>query len=151
MPSVFDVAKYFLSRSELNSKLAITHLKLQKLVYYAQAWTLVIEGEENPIFPEHIEAWIHGPVCPVLYYDYRDYGFDVIKPVTEIDLKIFTENQQRVLDAVWKAYGAYDGRYLEDLTHQEKPWKEARNGLRDSDQSNREITHNSMREYYSSF
>ena len=40
-------------------------MKLQKLIYYSQAWSLVWDDE--PLFPERIEAWINGPVVPELY------------------------------------------------------------------------------------
>lgn len=149
MASVFNVASYFLSRSEPQSELAITHLKLQKLVYYAQAWTMAIRGE--PLFPERIEAWIHGPVCPDLYYEFRHYGFDEIKPVSDFIPDAFSKQEIEILDAVWNAYGQYDGRYLEEMTHKEEPWKNARRGLRQFDQSNRIISLESMAKYYSSF
>ena len=76
MQTVFDVALYFLNRSDSAGSYAITHLKLQKLVYYAQAWSLAVRGE--PIFEEHIEAWTHGPVSPDLYRIYRNNGYNTI-------------------------------------------------------------------------
>lgn len=58
--SVLDVAAYILSQHG-----PMSHMKLQRLVYYSQAWHLVWEG--TPLFPERIEAWANGPVVPVLY------------------------------------------------------------------------------------
>ncbi|MGW0920666.1 Panacea domain-containing protein [Streptomyces sp. NPDC002755] len=43
----------------------MTAMKLQKLVYYCQAWHLVWEG--RALFPEAIRAWASGPVCPAVY------------------------------------------------------------------------------------
>ena len=64
MPNVFDVAAYVLQQ-----KGPMTTWKLQKLVYYCQAWSLVREDEE--LFPEEIEAWANGPVVPLLYAKHR--------------------------------------------------------------------------------
>lgn len=139
-----DVARYFLSRSKLNSETAITHLKLQKLVYYAQAWHLALT--EGPLFRERIEAWIHGPVCPDLYYEYRKHGFSEIAPTSPPNN--LTTQQINILEAVWQAYGSYDGNYLEELTHKEEPWKKARAGLNGLERSSNEIDHKSMADYY---
>src|SRR5436305_14795852 len=60
MANVFDVAKYILTKTG-----TMTAMKLQKLVYYSQAWSLV--WDEAPLFPERIEAWANGPVVRALY------------------------------------------------------------------------------------
>jgi uncharacterized phage-associated protein len=52
MASVFDVANWFLAKEKM------THKKLQKLCYYAQAWHLANHGQ--PMMPNRFEAWIHG-------------------------------------------------------------------------------------------
>ena len=142
--SVFDVARYFLNKDIPNSERAITHLKLQKLAYYAQAWHLALLGDT--LFDETIEAWVHGPVCPMLYYKYREYGFNEI-PHNEETVYI-PEKSRKVIDAVWEVYGGFDGRYLEHLTHKEEPWKFARGDLDDFDQSNNIIHTDSMLKYY---
>ncbi|MEK3992773.1 MULTISPECIES: Panacea domain-containing protein [Robertmurraya] len=124
MPTAKDVANYFISLSVPSTPLAITPLKLQKLVYYAQGWYMAFKGE--PLFHEDIKAWDHGPVVPELYFDYRHLGYLTIhhKPFeNKVNGKrIFTKPQLDILDAVWEAYGEYDGKYLEELTHQEDPW-----------------------------
>ncbi|QOS98094.1 SocA family protein [Brevibacterium sp. JNUCC-42] len=152
MPNVFEVAKYFLSKSELNTERSITHLKLQKLIYYAQAWHLAITAGD-PLFEERIEAWIHGPVCPELYYKYKHYGFDEIEPVSiyEVDCTKFERKKIEVLDIVWEIYGAYNGKHLEKLTHQEKPWLDARKKMDANTHSNVIISRDSMRKFYSTF
>ena len=55
MMTVLDVAAYILERQG-----SMTTMKLQKLVYYCQAWSLV--WDERPLFDESIEAWANGPV-----------------------------------------------------------------------------------------
>ncbi|WP_132946348.1 type II toxin-antitoxin system antitoxin SocA domain-containing protein [Tumebacillus sp. BK434] len=144
--SALRVARYLLTKSSPGTDRAITHLKLQKLVYYAQAWHLVLR-EGRPLFHEEIEAWVHGPVCPVLYYEYRKYGYSEIPQ--ERDIVFLPLDQIEIIDAIWEVYGSYSGRYLEQLTHQELPWKEAREALQENEPSNKVISHKSMAEYYS--
>ena len=61
MVTVFDVSKYIVD--ELGE---ISTWKLQKLVYYCQAWSLV--WDERPLFGSSIEAWANGPpACRDLY------------------------------------------------------------------------------------
>ncbi|HHU17812.1 MAG TPA: DUF4065 domain-containing protein [Clostridiales bacterium] len=81
--SVLDVAKTFLSFQSM------THKKLQKICYYAQAWHLALEG--GPLFHERFEAWIHGPVCPELYDYYKIYGWTNIPMEKEIPKNIIKE------------------------------------------------------------
>jgi hypothetical protein len=64
MARVFDVAQYI-----LQSRGPMTAMKLQKLVYYCQAWSTV--WDDDAIFPDRIEAWENGPVCPALWERHR--------------------------------------------------------------------------------
>lgn len=66
MPTIFDVANYFLAKSDPEADVYITPLKLQKLTYYTKAWSLAIHND--PLFDSHFEAWVHGPVNPDLSY-----------------------------------------------------------------------------------
>ena len=68
----FSVANYLLSYAKKRNS-SVDNLKLQKLLYYAQAWHLVFRGK--PLFRERIEAWVHGPVVPLIYREYRKYGY----------------------------------------------------------------------------
>jgi uncharacterized phage-associated protein len=148
MPTVFDVARYFLSKSIPNTPRAITHLKLQKLIYYAQGWYLGFTG--NALFDQDIEAWVHGPVSPDLYQVYKMYGSNEIYPEKfDNSHSVFTQLQLDILDAVWEAYGEYSGKYLEESTHQELPWLEARGHLEHDEHSNNVISIDTMREYFS--
>lgn len=60
MATVFDVAEYILQKLG-----EVTTMKLQKLVYYCQAWSLV--WDEQPLFEDDFQAWANGPVCPALF------------------------------------------------------------------------------------
>lgn len=144
--SVMDVAKYFLSKSRPGTKWAVTHLKLQKLVYYAQAWYLALHHEL--LFDERLEAWAHGPVSPVVYRNYRSYGYREIPPC-EDDIDVCDE-VKAVLDAVWEVYGHRSARWLEQKTHMERPWKQAREGIPSGRRSRAVIDTSLMEQYYSS-
>ncbi|EOO23370.1 hypothetical protein ICM_05510 [Bacillus cereus BAG1X2-3] len=113
------VAQYFLSRSTPNTDYSITHLKLQKLVYYAQAWHVALNGRDNPLFEDRIAAWVHGPVCRALYEEFKKYGRFEIEP-EELPTELNEERNKKkleTLEMVWNNYGEYDGKFLEALTH----------------------------------
>ncbi|WP_191556125.1 Panacea domain-containing protein [Metabacillus idriensis] len=134
------IALYFLWKSQLGGNYYITHLKLQKLVYYAQAWSLALRGRR--LFRNELEAWLHGPVSRDLYREYRDYGSNIIEPVLELNFR-FDRDDIEILEGVWELYGSYDGKYLETLTHKEDPWIIAwKKGM------NSYIDVNDMKNYY---
>ncbi|WGD98342.1 Panacea domain-containing protein [Bacillus safensis] len=126
MANVIDVAEYFISLSEERTRFAITPLKLQKLLYYAQAFSL--RDRKGTLFTEAIEAWQHGPVVPKIYRRYKDYGYFTI-PHKEFDNKAsvneepkLTDDEIETIKEVWEQFGHLDGKFLEELTHQEDPW-----------------------------
>ena len=141
MANVHDVAAYIL---EKNGRMSA--MKLQKLVYYSQAWSLV--WDDAPIFRESIEAWVNGPVIPALYYKHRG-KFD-LDSWTLGDASALTASEKETIDSVLDYYGMKAPSWLSELTHNEEPWKRARKGLAPLERGNNEITLDSMAEYYSS-
>lgn len=139
--TVFDVAAYILSKVG-----TITTMKLHKLVYYSQAWSLVWDDE--PLFSEKIEAWSNGPVIRELFAYHR--GNYSISKVLVGNSEILTENQKQTIDAVIDYYANKPPQWLITLTHMEEPWKKARIGLSPTERGHNEITLESMAEYYSS-
>jgi uncharacterized phage-associated protein len=139
--NVHDVAAYILSRRR-----PITAMKLQKLVYYSQAWSLV--WDEAPLFAERIEAWANGPVVRELYDGHR--GLFKVGAWPEGHADELTRSQTRTIDRVMRFYGKMSSQELSNLTHKEKPWREARKGLGPDERGRQEITLASMHEYYSS-
>lgn len=125
----------------------VTNKRLQKLLYYIQAWHLAINKE--PIFEDKIEAWIHGPAIRSIYEEYKSY---VANPIDRVSNEnIATELGGGVtsfVDRIVGAYSKYDTATLEYMTHAEDPWQKARKGLELNESSNNEITQESMREYY---
>ncbi|MED3536220.1 type II toxin-antitoxin system antitoxin SocA domain-containing protein [Bacillus toyonensis] len=121
MAEVRNVAKYFIHLSEESTPYAITPLKLQKLLYYAQGFHLRDTG--YPLFNDNLLAWAHGPVVRDIYDDYRHLGYFTIKSepfyITNHEL---TNEEIETIENVWEEYGHLDGKLLEELTHQEDPW-----------------------------
>lgn len=139
MASVHDVAAYILKR-----KGSMTTMKLQKLVYYCQAWSLV--WDERPLFDERIEAWANGPVVPDLFHAHK--GRFEIGECPEGNRRNLDTTARETIDAVLGFYGHKDSQWLADLTHQERPWRDARKGLAPGERGNHEITHAAMAEFY---
>ena len=142
-----DVALYFLFVANKNNK-PINNKKLQKLVYYAQAWYVTFIEEK--LFDDVIEAWVHGPAVRNLYRKYKKYGFEAITDnVDENIINTIPAKTKSILDSVWDAYGKLDADYLEILTHSEEPWLEARNKLAPHESSSNEISLDTMKKFYS--
>lgn len=137
-----DVADYILEKHG-----AMSAMKLQKLVYYAQAWHLVWEDKE--LFSEEIQAWVNGPVIPQLY-EIHHGSFSLDRGFFKGDISHIPAKSRDVIDRVLKFYGDKDAQWLSDLTHLETPWKQARRGLSPDERGSREISLSEMQEYYSS-
>jgi uncharacterized phage-associated protein len=142
MASVFDVARYVLEQ-----KGEMTTVKLQKLIYYCQAWSLV--WDEEPLFDEQIQAWANGPVVPALFNIHRgQFNINTSDlPIGNSD--VLSENQKETVDNVLRHYGDKSAQWLVDLTHLEEPWREARGGCGCGEACGNEITQGAMMEYYS--
>lgn len=142
--SALYIAKYFIWKSNKEGR-KISNKKLQKLLYYSQAWNLVFYNK--PLFKEKIEAWIHGPAIRKVYEEYKKYGYQPIEErVDEKDIKDLKDNE--VLESVWETYGEYDADYLELLTHSEKPWQVTREELEFSSTYKNEIPLDIMYSFY---
>ncbi len=134
--------------------LFISHLKLQKLLYYLQAWHLVYF--DNPLFEETPEAWVNGPVYRKIYENYSNKS-----RTEEIDCpegvsfdSIFNElddNQKKLFANVMTAYAVLSQEKLVLLTHNEKPWIEARKDRQLFEYCNDVIAHENMKDFYQHF
>ncbi|HYH80017.1 MAG TPA: type II toxin-antitoxin system antitoxin SocA domain-containing protein [Longimicrobium sp.] len=139
-----QIANWFLANIGREAGDLITHLKLQKLVYYAQAWSLV--GRGQPLFEEDFQAWAHGPVAPSLFRAFRDYGMAPIPAPASVPR--LDEETVELLTEVLDVYGEHSAKKLEQLTHRELPWREARGDLPDEARSDSVITKAAMQRYY---
>ena len=139
MANVLDVAQYI-----LQERGSMTSMKLQKLIYYCQAWSLV--WDEEALFDEKIEAWSNGPVVRELFEQHR--GQFIVASIDGGDSDNLTDDQKETIDAVLAYYGDKTAQWLSDLSHMESPWLAARKGVPDGANCENEITIASMHEYY---
>lgn len=140
MENVRNIANCLLSQSSM------THKKLQKLCYYAQAWYCALY-DGTPLFADEIQAWVHGPVVNSLYHDFADYRWNEI-PKTNFDESTLPDDVIEVLEAVYNTYGEFTGDQLESLTRSEEPWIKTREDLNPWETCNKPISREVMRSYY---
>ncbi len=139
MATVFDVAQYILERRG-----ALSGKKLQKLVYYSQAWSLAWTG--SALFSDRIEAWRDGPVAPALYAHHRYAG--EVASIPSGRSSALSGEQTDTVDSVLAHYGDYTAEALIERSHTEDPWISARRGLFPWQAGKQEITHAAMLGYY---
>ena len=145
---ITDVADWFLLKGNMSNK------KIQKLCYYAEAWSLTLLDQDIADHSE-FEAWVHGPVNRTLYQIFDGYGWNLLTITNYEEVKsrlelLFSPEQVEVLEAVWDTYGEYGADQLEALTHTERPWLEQRTGLGKFESSHNVISSTTMKEYYNS-
>jgi uncharacterized phage-associated protein len=124
----------------------LTNLKLQKLLFYADAWHLALRDEE--LFPEQFQAWVHGPVLVSQYHRFKDYKW---RPIADaIDKPQVPAEMERHLNEIVDVFGSETAVALELMTHREKPWLEARGDLPPSEPCNARISKATTRDFYRS-
>lgn len=139
MLSCYDVANFFLAQANEEIGDLISNLKLQKLTYYAQGFCLAVNDE--PFFPEEIEAWTHGPVIPELYYHYKEYKSNAIPSPTNLDFSVYDQNTTDFLNEIYSVFAQFSAWKLRNMTHDEPPW---RNVAREAGV----ISHAAMKKYF---
>ena len=142
MTTVFDIAKYI-----LECKGEMSAMKLQKLAYYSQAWSLV--WDEEPLFNEEFEAWANGPVVRELYNEHK--GLFKVKPenIRQGNVDNLSGDQKDTVNKVLDFFGDKTAQWLSNVTHKEDPWKDARGDCLPMANCSETITKASMAEYYS--
>ena len=144
MIKALNVAKYLLSLVNQDNGDTISNLKLQKLLYYVQGYYLAYFN--RPLFNEKIEGWTLGPVVPVVYNEYKQYGRDCL-PLNDFDFDISNLNKEElnVIQNVFKVYNDYSASTLVSMTHKELPWLNSlENGLAVSNK----ISIDDMKKYF---
>lgn len=92
MLTVIDLADWFLAKESM------THKKLQKLCYYAVAWGYTLMNKQI-VENDEFQAWVHGPVSPVLYEKYKFAGWNSIQK------KDVAPKFQGDIEELWNQYG----------------------------------------------
>lgn len=140
------IAHYFMDKSRKEGN-DLSNKKLQKLLFYAQAWNLVLN--DKPLVQDKFEAWIHGAAIPALYRMYKDYGWkNIDEKFDPAEFTALTDEEKELLDDIWTVYGKYDADYLEILNHSEEPWQKARQNTSPFESSNTEISEDDMKQFY---
>lgn len=114
----------------------ITNLKLQKLLYYVQAFSLLLFSQKA--FDAKIFAWPYGPVVEEIYKEYKSGRADYI-PSIENCVKV-PDAIQLLIDEVILNYGGMEANKLISFTHEEEPWKNTA--------LNSEITDECIKKYF---
>lgn len=132
----------------------ISHLKLQKLLYYIQSWHIVF-FEKEKLFDDSFEAWVHGPVSRKIYDFFKEQSLihKELEKDESIDTdlsKYLSEEQIELINDVLEEYGDKTPYHLECLTHEEKPWLEARGTCSIDERCNNLINEDTIKEYYES-
>jgi uncharacterized phage-associated protein len=118
LSTVFDVAQYILKRYG-----SLEAMKLQKLVFYSQAWRVVQSG--LPLFDEPIKAWKMGPVVGTLWYRHKGWRHVTPEHIGSGQADVLSDDEATLIDSVMDFYGRLSGDELSELTHDERPWVDA--------------------------
>ena len=140
---VMCIAKYIIKICR-NNMIKISNAKLQRLLYYVQAHYLV--KYKKPAFAERIEAWKFGPVQPLVYKNYKIFGYNpIVEEVGEIHLPF---SVLEITEEVIEKYGDTSAFQLHEDTTSEDPWLKARQGIDEMENTDKEISYEDMIEYF---
>ncbi len=146
--SPFAVANYFIGKAAATG-VALTPMKLIKLVYIAHGWCLGLTGEA--LISESPQAWKYGPVIESLYGVYRRYGNGQIPASAAMPWAELRQSEKLtpLLSRVWDVYSQYTGGQLSTLTHQRgTPWDEVWNAQGGCDRRGAMIPDDLIRQHY---
>ena len=124
----------------------LTPLKLQKLMFYADAWSMALYGEE--LTSERFQAWVHGPVAVSQYHRFKDLRWRPI--LDDIEKPKVGKRVKKHLKEIVDIFGVETGPALEIMTHNERPWIEARRGIPEDQACNNYIDKEVTRRFYAS-
>lgn len=147
MAAAIEVARYIVQlAAEQEEPDALTPLRVQKLLYYAQGWHLAVYG--IPLFVEPIEAWMHGPVVRDVYGYLSSHGNLGVDPAVIGAPQHLSEEHKTYLRGFWDSYRDFSAYRLYKATHTEQPWLDARKGVEPGERSNQRIPQEAMRDFF---
>lgn len=151
MHAINQIADFIIFRLTSEDKAGIPNLKLQKLLYYAQAWHLAFF--QKPLFDGKFQAWIHGPVNRDIYDRFKENKllYSTLDCDDLLDTNInetIDEKTQEHINNILESYARFSGTELEMMTHREDPWLEARKGFSPMERCENEISEQTMKNYY---
>lgn len=121
--SAVDIANYLLVLVDRKAGDAITHLKLQKLLYFTQGTSLALQG--TLLFDEPLKAWGHGPVSSSVYSHYKIFERNAIPQPAEMNFDIYDKTTKHLIYKVYKEYGEHSASYLRNISHAHTSWNKA--------------------------
>lgn len=140
MVTASDLAKYIVHKAN-GMNVSITHLKLQKILYYVAG---VFAGALNErAFWDSIEAWQYGPVVRNVYLEFCSWGALPLTCEEEVSLD-YDDEQRELVDFVIDQKIRMSGRELVNATHKEAPWKK----YEDCISMKPEISYQDLRSYF---
>jgi len=129
MMKAIDVANWFIAKAN-SEKLdedvseGISNLKLQKVLYFAQAAHLALYNKKS-LFEDDICAWKLGPVVESVYHEFKSSENKPITATTNKDYEKIEEDVSVFLENVWSIFGKFSAAKLVQMSHEHQPWKEA--------------------------
>lgn len=158
MYNVLDICRYIINYSD-DKGYGISNLKLQKVLYFIQAYFVSYTEKKEPCFDAKIEAWEFGPVVPAAYHEYKQYGSNDIPRIDMVlqinfdnilksrmvpfDDSIISNADKEIIDGLIEKFADYSATTLVSITHNQSPWINAYNKGKNSI-----ISIESIREYY---
>ena len=151
MHAINQIADFIIFRLTSEDVAGIPNLKLQKLLYYVQAWHLAFY--QKPLFDGKFQAWIHGPVNREIYDRFKENKllYSTLDCDDLLDRNInetIDEKTQEHINNILESYARFSGTELEIMTHREDPWLEARKGFSPMERCENEISEQTMKSYY---
>lgn len=144
--SAVDVARKLLSIAQGSEDPDVTPMQLLKLVYLAHGWSLGIRG--RPMVNEPVEAWRYGPVIRALYDEVKRFRDQPVSSLGSSSAD-FEKEDVRLLEAIYRTYGKWDGISLSNLTHRAgSPWRKAWNLNRKNARISNDLIENHYRSLY---
>ena len=130
----FQLACWFIKRGQGAKVYEVSHMMLQKLIYFAHSWHLAIY--DKPLIKEYLEAWQYGPVVRSLWQRYKYAGLAAIpfdeeckRELEKLEPLLKDTYLGDYLEKIWNIYGDMSAYQLSSITHRPgSPWLEARNG-----------------------
>ena len=138
-----EIANFFINYNSYCVDETITNLKLNKLLYFAQGYSLSLYNK--PLFNENIEAWQYGPVVANVYHKFKSSNKEnIANTYGKFSYDIFGSDTIELLLAVINDYGKYSSSKLIEITHEKgSPWY-----MVYSENANNIIPNNSIKEYF---
>jgi uncharacterized phage-associated protein len=163
MNSAAAAVNWFIKKNRTD-RVDLTHLKIQKLLFFAQGWHLVHRGAS--LFEENIQAWKHGPVVEAVYHALQRLGkHEVItEPIpgraftngvyateTSPELSFQSDQSENFTESFWEDYSKIEPWVLVSATHAEgSPWRRVVSSPGYDHYANSLIPRELMRSYFAS-